>query len=390
MNYDLILPQRILFGWGKRSEAGGLAKSLGKQAVLVCGSRTLERNGMLEELRQTLRQSGLGVLETLFISREPLLEDVDRWTDSFRHLQDEQGVFFLAIGGGAAIDFAKALAAMLPQRESRTVRDYLEGVGRGLVLKEDPLPVFAMPTTAGTGSEATKNAVIGSFDPPFKKSLRDPRMIPKIVLIDPELTVSCPAKVTAESGMDAITQLFESYVTRKATPITSLLCEEGLRLGWGAIAEAVENPQSRVAREKMAQAALLSGIALANASLGMAHGIAPALGTHAHVQHGAACALLLGPTLRANAGVCRERYARLSRILLEPQADETDADAIEKLIREIETLCKRIGVARNLSELGVQKEMIPRIAKDSQGNSMQGNPRPLSETEIVRILEEIM
>ncbi len=390
MNYELILPQRILFGWGKRSEAGVLAKSLGKQAILVCGSRTLERSGTLEGVRQTLRQSGLGILETAFISREPLLEDVDRWVDSFRNLRDEQGVFFLAIGGGAAIDFAKALAAMLPQRESGTVREYLEGVGRGLVLKEDPLPVLAMPTTAGTGSEATKNAVIGSFEPPFKKSLRDQRMIPKIVLVDPELAVSCPSKITVDSGMDAITQLFESYVTRKATPITSLLCEEGLRLGWGAIAEAVENPQSQAAREKMAQAALLSGIALANAGLGMAHGIAPALGTHAHVQHGAACALLLGPTLRANAEVCRERYARLAHILLEPRADETDADAVERLIREVEALCERIGVPRKLSELGIEKEMIPGIAKDSQGTSMQGNPRSLSETEIVRILETIL
>ncbi len=208
------------------------------------------------------------------------------------------GDFMLAIGGGAAIDLAKAAGAMAANDQSPTVKDYLENVGRDLKIVNPPLPVLAMPTTAGTGAEATKNAVISSYDPPFKKSLRDDRLMPRIALVDPELTVSVPANVTAASGMDAITQLFESYISRKARPIPQALAVQGLKIAIPAIVEAVEKPDSRTAREAMAHAALLSGMALANSGLGMAHGVAPALGIHCRVPHGVACALMLPVALR--------------------------------------------------------------------------------------------
>ena len=165
-----------------------------------------------------------------------------------------EGDFLLAVGGGAAIDLAKAIAAMATNHESPTVKDYLEGVGRGLTITRPPLPVLAMPSTAGTGAEATKNAVISSYDPPFKKSLRDDRLMPRIALVDPELTVTVPPQVTAASGMDAITQLIESYVSRKAQPIPRALAVQGLKMAVPAIVEAVENgslaagPRGHVAR----------------------------------------------------------------------------------------------------------------------------------------------
>ena len=172
-----------------------------------------------------------------------------------------------------------------------------------------------MPTTAGTGAEATRNAVISSYDPPFKKSLRDDRILPRIALIDPELTVRVPPEVTAASGMDAITQLIESYISRKAQPIPQALAVQGLLLAVPAIAEAVENGRSRPARERMSHAALLSGLALANSGLGLAHGIAPALGIHCRVPHGMACAVMLPSALRINRDVRQAELATLARLL---------------------------------------------------------------------------
>ena len=279
---------------------------------------------------------------------------------------------------------------MATNAQSPTVKDYLEGVGRGLELVEEPLPVLAMPTTAGTGCEATKNAVISSYDPPFKKSLRDPRIVPRIALVDPELTVSASPEVTAASGMDAITQLFESYISRKAQPIPQALAVQGLKWGVASIAEAVRDGSSRPAREKMAHAALLSGMCLANSGLGMAHGVAPALGIHCRVPHGAACALMLPVALRANAEVCRAELARLAHLVFGVGPSTDPKEAVYRLISEVEKLCDAVGAPRRLSDLGVPAEKLPAIVASSRGSSMSGNPRELSDDELSALLEEIL
>src|SRR5262245_20784455 len=211
MKYDFLAPGRIVFGWGRLVEVGSLAAGLGKRAFIVCGSRSLVRSGALAQLEGHLRKAGVEprTLETL--TREPRIEDVDRTVASLP--APAAGDLIVGLGGGSALDLAKAVAAMATNRRSPTVRDYLEGVGSGLSLENDPLPVLAIPTTAGTGSEATKNAVISSDDPPFKKSLRSDRMVPRAVLVDPQLTASAPPPVTAHSGMDALTQLIESYLS---------------------------------------------------------------------------------------------------------------------------------------------------------------------------------
>ena len=300
LTYDFLTPQRIVFGGGRRRELGTLARSLGQRATILCGSRTLRAAGVLDEITETLGAEAIEVLGIEMISREPEVEDVDRTAARLRQRGTSPGDLLVAVGGGAAIDLAKAVAAMATNDQSPTVKDYLEGVGRGLGIVDRPLPVLAMPTTAGTGCEATKNAVISSYDPPFKKSLRDERLVPRIALVDQELTVTSPPSVTAASGMDAITKLFETYITRDPKPIPQALAVEGLRLGVAAIAEAVHNGASRGARERMAHAALLSGMALANSGLGFAHGVAPALGVHCRVPHGVACAILLPAALRVN------------------------------------------------------------------------------------------
>jgi len=390
LRYDFLAPRQIVFGWGRRRELGGLARTLGRRAFLICGLPPSPAEGVLREISDALTTEGIRTVITQPIAHEPEVGDVDRVAASVRRQRAAPGDFMLAVGGGAAVDLAKAVAAMATNHESPTVQDYLEGVGRGLELLSDPLPVLAMPTTAGTGAEATRNAVISSYDPPFKKSLRDKRLMPQIALVDPELTVSVPADVTAASGLDAITQLIESFISRKAQPIPRALCVQGLKLAVPALAEAVENGSSRPAREKMAHAALLSGMALANSGLGMAHGVAPALGTHCRVPHGVACAVLLPVALRVNREVCRQELARLAHLLFGVGSSMAPEEAVDVLIREIEALCERVGVPRRLSELGVRAEQIPALVRDSRGSSMSGNPRELTDQDITTFLEEIL
>ncbi|MBX3442766.1 MAG: iron-containing alcohol dehydrogenase [Planctomyces sp.] len=384
MNFDLRLPEKLIFGWGRRVEAGGLARSLGTRAWLVAGSRTLEASGATGELCRTLEETGIGVRRLPVLSREPEVEDVDAAVAEVRG-DLQPGDFVLGLGGGAAIDLAKAVSGLAPQESGTSVRDYLEGVGRGLQLIERPLPLLAMPTTSGTGAEATKNAVISCSDPPFKKSLRDERLVPAAVLIDPELTVSNPASVTAHSGMDAITQLIESYVTKKATPFTRALCREGLRLAIPALPAAVERPTDRGAREGMAYAAWLSGVALANSGLGLAHGVAAALGVHCQVPHGLACAALLPTAMRFNRDVRLREFAELGA-LFTGQGFASDAESADAAIGVIEELSQRVGVPQRLRDLGVREGQLDALAPASRGNSLSGNPREIDDAGLRELL----
>lgn len=390
LNYEFVAPQRIVFGWGRRRELGMLATRLGRRAFLICGAQTLRENGILAELTDSLRAARVETIFLETIHHEPEVSDVDRVAAVIRAHRPGPGDFLLAVGGGAAMDLAKAAAAMATNCQSATVRDYLEGVGRDFQLLNDPLPVLAMPTTAGTGAEATRNAVISNYDPPFKKSLRSERIMPRIALVDPELTVSVPPDVTAASGMDAITQLIESYISKKAQPIPQALAVEGLRRAIPAIGEAVQNGRSQQARENMAHAALLSGMALANSGLGMAHGVAAALGVHCRVPHGVACAVMLPVALRVNRQVRQAELARLANLLFHQHASSSPEQAVQVLIDQIEALCDRVGVPRRLGQLGVRADQIPAIVRDARGSSMSGNPRDLSDDELTAELEAIL
>jgi len=393
--YELTLPHKIVFGIGKRCEIGSIARTLGLRAVLITGSKTLERLGFVRQLIANLEQAGISILTIETISHEPETQDVDHLVNRLRGalLPDD---FVMSFGGGSAIDLGKAVAALLPQEDAPVV-DYLKGVGRGLKLKQPPLPIFAIPTTAGTGAEATKNAVIASYGgdavpgslSPFKKSLRHDRMMPQAVLVDPELMIPCPRKVTAESGLDAVTQLLESYVCRKRQPLTDALVEQCFPKTITALETLLAEPENLEARCAMAHGAMLSGMALANSGLGMAHGVAPALGTHCRIAHGAACALMLPITLQTNMEVCAERYATLSRLLCGFDSTVSDMTATERLIDRVKHLCRDFGLPLRLSDCGVEAEQIPTIARDSKGNSMSGNPKELSESDIEKILRSI-
>ena len=394
--YELTLPHKIVFGIGKRHEVGGIARTLGARAILITGSKTLETLGFVRQLIADMEKAGVSILTTETISHEPETQDVDSLVSRLRS-SILPGDFVIGFGGGSAIDLSKSVAALLPQEDAPVI-DYLEGVGSGLKLKQLPLPILAIPTTAGTGAEVTKNAVIASYrnsggtasgSSPFKKSLRHDRMMPQAVLIDPELTLHCPAKVTAESGLDAVTQLLESYVTRKRQAFTDAWVEQGLPNAITALETLLTKPKDLEARCAMAHGAMLSGLALTNSGLGMAHGVAPALGTHCRVPHGAACALLLPITLRTNVEVCADRYAKLSRLLFGFDKTVSDETATERLIDRIEQLCRAFGLPMRLSDCCIDEALIPAIARDSKGNSMSGNPKELSDSDIERILRKI-
>ncbi|MDR1483517.1 MAG: iron-containing alcohol dehydrogenase [Planctomycetaceae bacterium] len=402
MIYDLLLPPKIVFGAGRRCDAGQLIRQIANRVIVLAGSRTLINNGILPEIIKNIQSSGVDVLLTETITHEPTTSDADNLTARIRTeislANNFNNLAVIAIGGGAAIDLAKSIAAMIPQqnKESASIKNYLEGVGAGLKITAKPLPITAIPTTAGTGAEATKNAVISSsqsdFDAglgAFKKSLRDDALLPQLVIVDPELTLSCPKRITAESGMDAVTQLLESYVSKRHQPFTDTLIEQGLLYAFDALPKLINDPKDITSRCKMAHAALLSGIALANAGLGMAHGVAPALGVYCTVPHGAACALMLPSTLRVNADVCKERYGRLGRLILRLDQNTPDEIATNRLIECVESLCDQLGTPRKLSDLNIDQNMIPIIAKNSKGSSMSGNPKNLSEQEIIEILKSI-
>lgn len=387
-SYNFLAPPRIAFGWRRRHEAGALAQTLGTRAFLVTGSRTLESQGTLAEISESLRQAGVEPVPVASISREPLVEDVDGAVAVLRRLGAGGGDLVLAVGGGSAIDLAKAAAALVTNTPGDSVQDYLEGVGKGLQLDSAPLPLLAMPTTSGTGSEATKNAVVSSYAPPFKKSLRSDQMLPRIVLIDPELSISVPPQVTAWTGMDAITQLIESYICRKRKPLPQALALQGLELAVPAIGEAVRDGASRTAREHMAHAALLSGMALANSGLGLAHGVAAALGVHCRVPHGLACAVMLPAAMRVNRPVCEAEFARLA----EPLTGKTWASrtaAADAAVARILDLNAELGIPQRLSQVGVLYAQLGELVPSSRGNSMSGNPRELSDPELRDLLEEL-
>ncbi|HEY2146968.1 MAG TPA: iron-containing alcohol dehydrogenase [Pirellulales bacterium] len=393
LQYDFLAPPRIVFGWGRRLEVGTLAAELGRRAFVVSGSRRLAADGLIDELTSALANAGVAAVPLAEIHREPLVEDVDCAAATLRDERTGDGDFVLAIGGGSALDLAKAAAAMVTNGDGASVRDFLEGVGRGLSIEHPPLPLFAMPTTGGTGSEATKNAVISSHDPTFKKSLRSDRMIARIVLVDPELSVSVPPKVTAQTGMDAITQLIESYISRRAQPIPRALAVGGLQRALPAIVEAVHDGTSRRAREAMAHAALLSGMALANSGLGMAHGVAAALGVVCDVPHGLACAIMLPAALKANRGVAACDFAELHWATTDSRDRQLVGDvnaAADAFMNRIERICRDIGIPARLSEISVRPDQIPALVRQSRGNSMSGNPREITDDELTRMLTEVL
>jgi alcohol dehydrogenase class IV len=291
----------------------------------------------------------------------------------------------VALGGGSVIDCGKAVAGMMTNPGSLV--DYLEGVGKGLAIEVEPLPMIAVPTTAGTGSEVTKNAVITG--PGYKKSVRSPKLIPDVALVDPDLTLSLPPHVTASCGMDALTQLVESYLSRNASPLTDGLCLEGLRVAGQALERVYHQPDDADAREQMALASLVGGICLANAGLGAVHGFASPLGALFPIPHGVACAALLPQVVRANLAAARGsqvegrvcvRAARIGEAITGVRYSSNE-EAAEAAVVRLEEIQRELAIPR-LGTLGLEERDIPRLVAGSRGSSMRYNPVDLTDEQL--------
>ena len=357
----------------------------------MAGARGLAACGGRERVAGLLGDAGLALRHVATGSGEPTVAQVAAaWTDL--PCEGRDAVVMIAIGGGAAIDLGKAVAALATNAApaadpEQTVVDHLEGVGAGLVITRPPLPLVAVPTTAGTGAEATRNAVISCPRRGFKKSMRSPLMVPRVALVDPELSRSCDRGTTAASGLDCITQLIESFVCRFRRPLPRALVLEALPRAVAALPRVLADPSDLAARGAMSHAALVSGIALTNAGLGLAHGVAAALGVECGTPHGVACAALLPVAIRVNRRIAAGDFALLERTIRGGPAGGEAAEA-DAFIERIERLCAAAGTPLRLRDCGLAADRLGWLAANSGGASMRGNPVQLEAAELEQLLRE--
>lgn len=382
---------RIEFGAGSVNQLPAILARYGKRVLLVTGGRSFQGSSHWEGLSAALRQQGFA-WETFRVSGEPSPQLVDEAVAAFRGGRFD---VVLGIGGGSVLDAAKAIAGLLGPGNS--VMDHLEGVGPELPYHGPATPFVAVPTTAGTGSEATKNAVLSVHGADgFKKSFRDEQLVPEYAVLDPDLLASCPPRLIAANGMDAFTQLLESYVSSKANPITDALAWSGMEaVRDGLLAWYEGGAGAAEGREKMAYAALLSGITLAQVGLGSVHGLAAPLGAFFPIPHGEVCGTLLAAATRVNIEVMAARepanpalakYARVGR-LLHGMKHMDDTAACDALLQTLEEWTARMALPR-LGALGVTEADLPRVVAHCRGSSMKTNPVVLSDAEVGIVLQE--
>jgi alcohol dehydrogenase class IV len=383
MNFEFATATRIIFGPGKLSELPQIARGLGGRALLVTGSRSASAQRLTE-----LFESGGVASERFVVAGEPTVPLVNQ---GVAQAQESKCQFIIAMGGGSVIDAGKAIAAMLAN--DGELLDYVEVVGRGKTLSKPSLPFIAIPTTAGTGAEVTRNAVLGSIEHRVKASLRSPFMLPTVALLDPELTYDLPPALTASTGLDALTQLIEPFTCNRANALTDTICREGMRRVARSLRIAYAEGRNVAAREDMMLAGLFGGLALANAGLGAAHGFAAPIGGMFPAPHGAVCAALLPQVMIANVRAARAQGAvavvnrcdEVARILTGDQTAQAAEGMlwVSELVRDLNIPPLRAyGInASHVAEL---------VAKAAQASSMKANPIPLSPEELSDLLNQAL
>jgi alcohol dehydrogenase class IV len=384
MSFEFATAARIRFGRGSVGGIGEEAARFGRRVFIVTG----RRDDRWPFLWNDLRRHGLTWTKRA-VAREPTVTMIDRAVAAAKDFRAET---VLGIGGGSVLDTAKAVAAVVPNPGD--LRDYLEVVGRGRPLRNPSLPCIAVPTTAGTGAEVTRNAVLCAEDQGVKVSLRSPTMLPDLALVDPDLTLGLPPGVTAATGLDALTQLQEAFVSRRANPLTDGFCREGLRRAARSLERACTTGDDAGAREDMALASLLGGLALANAGLGAVHGFAGPLGGMHPAPHGNICAALLPEVMAANIRALRERdpdHPALARyretaVLLTGRSEAT----AEEGISWVRGFVRRLALP-SLEALGFGAGQTDEaVAKALEASSMKGNPAVLTEKELSAVFRQAL
>lgn len=382
LRFEFATAGRIIFGPGTVAELGPMARAMGRRAFVVTGKDKIRHAGAIGDLE------GAGLACTLFgVRGEPTVSAVREGAALFKSAGCE---LLISIGGGSVIDAGKAIAALASNPGD--VLDYLEVVGKGQPVKNPPFPMIAVPTTAGTGSEVTRNAVLGSPEHGVKASMRSPLMLPRAAIVDPQLTLGLPPAITASTGLDALTQLIEPYVSSRANPLTDSFCLDGLRAVKRSLSRAFENGADAAARAGMSLAGLLGGLALANAGLGVVHGFAAPVGGTFDAPHGAVCAAILPQGMAANIRALRardpeggalERFRDVAKVLTGDIAASPEEGAawVRKLV-----LALRIP---GLRAYGIREDNLPDIAaKAARASSMKANPVELTHHELMWILEQ--
>ena len=366
----------IRFGRGEAVQAVPALVALGKTVLLVTGA-TPARVGWLKD---ALEAEGVAV--TVFsVAKEP---DVALIESGVAVARVAQATAVITIGGGAVIDAGKAIAALTPA--TRPMLDHLEVVGQGLPLDVAPLPFAALPTTAGTGAEVTKNAVISVPDAQRKVSLRDPRMLPTLAIVDPALTDNCPRGVTLASGLDAVTQVIEPYLSSKANPLTDTICRDAIPKGLVAIQQIVasEDPD---ARDALAWVSLCGGLALANSGLGVVHGLAGPLGGLSDAAHGAICGALLPHGLRANAEAGNDPVLQVRIAEVQGWIAQAFGGAAEDAVETLHHWSREAGLP-GLDAQGITEATRAKAARDAvSSSSMKANPVALTEEQLLNLME---
>lgn len=384
MRFEFATPTRICFGSGTLSEVAPAAAGLGQRAMVVTGRAVERARPLLDDL------AAKGMAVTSFaIEGEPSTDMVCQGSKIALAAGCD---VIIGFGGGSALDAAKAIAALAtngcdPYR-------FLEVIGAGQPLTQPSLPFIAVPTTAGTGAEVTRNAVLFTPAHQIKVSLRSPMMLARLAVVDPELTHGLPPDITASTGLDALTQVLEPFVSAAANPITDAFCREGLKRAARSLRRACEQGNDTIAREDMALASLLGGLALANAKLGAVHGFAGLIGGLFPAPHGAVCACLLPHVMQMNVralqarqpdNVALRRYDEIARIVTGQETATADEG-----VRWVRALVKDLGVP-SLSSYGLTPAHFPAlIAKAPATSSMKGNPLPLTAEEMAEILAQAL
>jgi alcohol dehydrogenase class IV len=382
---------RIEFGSGLIARLPALAARYGNTALLITGASSLQRSPAWPEIENGLQSAGIA-WHRESVSGEPSPQTVDNFAQRYRN----RGIdVVIGIGGGSVLDAAKAIAGLL--RIDKPVTDFLEGVGPELPYKGPAAPFIAVPTTAGTGSEATKNAVLSvAGKDGYKKSFRDEQLVPEYALLDPDLLATCPPPLIAADGMDALTQLLESYLSIKANPITDALALSGLETARDSLLPWYENRDDQnQARSGMAYAALLSGVCLAQTGLGSVHGLASPLGAFFPIPHGVVCGTLVGAATRVNIDAllardadspALDKYARVAELLCQ-RTFPTREQAWQELLKLLDDWTRRLHLP-TLDHYGIQVSDFGQVVAQSRGSSMKTNPIVLTDEEICSILHQ--
>ncbi|WP_028978607.1 iron-containing alcohol dehydrogenase [Sporocytophaga myxococcoides] len=376
----------IQFGSGKISGLPKAVKAYGRQVLIVTGAASFIKSKTWEKLQDDFSNNGI-TWDHYTIDKEPSPSLVDECVKNF---QEKNIEVVVAIGGGSVLDAGKAISAML--RENASVQLFLEGVGTR-THSGNKVPFIAVPTTSGTGSEATKNAVLSEVgEQGFKKSLRHDNFVPDLAIIDPDLTLSCPKHITAYTGMDAFTQLLESFLSTNANPMTDSLAIEGLNRISASLVNCYENGNTDIeARTDMAYASLISGITLANAGLGTVHGFASTIGGYFDIPHGVICSALMGPVNNITVKslqqkdphhIALQKYAKVGKMFAK-EKNKSDAYYIEFIVTQIDELTKRLEIPA-LSAFNLTSKDIDRIVT---GSDNKNNPVKLSPEQMAEALE---